>query len=447
MLAAAACVLSSCGHSASKDFDLILVSVDTLRADHLGIYGASRQPDGLASDPFSLAWLAEQGLVWDSAWAPAGKTLPSLGTFWSGQFPLEHGGLSNKHSVRAPLESERLNQAGWKTAARVANRSLYPPNGLARGFETYEVLWGEQEKEIGPSLLQATRPWVQQQKRFVIWGHWMAPHQPYGPPPPYDRQYTWGGPKGENQLLADLHRNPARATPELREHLLGLYDGEVAWSADAIQSFLKGLDAQYQASGRGSLLENARVVFFSDHGEELGDRFGYFMHAKSLYSGVIQVPMVMAGVGIPSRTRSDTLMSLADALPFLLRDELPDQDFVFSAWQGEFFSARNAEWTLIHNPCQNEHGPNEKPHDTPYVYPALALYYRATDPLEKKNVAQEHPEVVRAMLGALHTWYGELNLAPPGIPPGIDPSILEQLGYTSGFENNPCEPWSAEDIP
>jgi len=434
--------LGGCGKPAAPGFDLILISVDTLRADRMGVYGAERPTCGDVAQPFSIAWLAQQGTLWEQAWAPAGKTLPSLGSFWTGLFPLEHGGVSNKHTVVARLKSEELAAKGWKLAARVANRSLYPANGLARGFDSYQVLWGEKENQIPQSLVQVASPWIRQKQPLLLWAHFMKPHQPYAPTPPFAGRFTTTGPEGSNQVLADLHRDAGRANPELVEHLKGLYDEEILGTTDLVQRLLVSLDHQYRSAGRGSLMENARIVFFSDHGEELADRHGYFMHAKSLYSGVIQIPVILAGCGIPAGQRRSEILRLEELFSLALEDRAPAGGVHYSAWQAEYFAARNEQWTLVHNPCNNLQGPREKPLDAPYLYPTVGLFHRPTDPLEQNDVSAQNPEIVIQLLDGMVAWYSDLEITPPGIPAGINPTILEQLGYADGFEDNPCAPWS-----
>jgi len=433
------------------DHDLVLVSVDALRADRLPLYGASRDTGGDPSQPWSLPWLARRGTTWENAWAPAGKTVPSLATFWTGLPPLEHGAVSNNTPLNpsVPTRAESLHALGFTTLARVANRSLAPVIGLARGFDQYGLRFKEQEPRVGSDLLDLASDPIRTGKPLLLWAHFMAPHQPYTPVPPNDRRYASGeGPAGDNETLYSLNRDPSKATPEVVGHLRGLYDGEVRTAAGYVQKLLSGLDALYRKAGRGGLLDNAVVVFFSDHGEELADHNAYFMHAKSLYSGVIRVPLVMAGPGIPAGARRKDPIRMADILPFVLEGEDPRPGPFFATWKGKFYTVREGSWTLIHNPCADRDGPREPPRDGRFPYPEVALFDRSRDPFEQRDVSRENPEVTRRLLGALHDWYGSLHFREPGPIPGLDPerrAELEELGYLGeDMENNACVPWPAE---
>ena len=436
--------LAACSRGSGPDFDLILVSVDTLRADRMSLYGADRATDLTVDDPWSPPWLAARGTTWESCWAPAGKTIPSLATLFTGLEPLEHGALAHVTPIQGPSFAERLREEGFRTFARVANRSVTEGLGFARGFEDFAIRAKAEEPRVGSELLALARPAIEGGERLLLWAHYMAPHQPYAPPKEYGFSTESPGPSGDNATLAAIHREPSLATAETVEHLRTLYDGEVRYASSLVAQFLAGLDQSYRASGRGGLLDNAVVVLFSDHGEELGDRHGYFLHAKSLYSAVIRVPLVIAGVGIETGTRSELPIALADVLPWLVDGQAPERSYFVASWQGDFFSIRDRRWTLVHSPCDSyPDGPREPP-QAPYPYPEVALFDRSADPLELRDVAAEHPEETRRLLRALNAWYETLVLAAPRTIDGVDPDMLEELGYADGFTQEGCTPWPAE---
>lgn len=427
----AATVVGGCGGEARAP-DLILVSVDTLRADRLPFYGAARDTGGDPAQPFTPSWLAAQGTVFETCWADAGQTLPSLGAFWTGLPQLEHGGVSNSQPVLVPTRLQALKGKRFDVArALLANASLGPGCGLQNGFDTYGLLTKQMEPRIPQAMLQETAPDVAAGKRLLVWAHFMAPHQPYAPPPQLLARYGSGPfPQADNDFLYDLHRAGAIA-PDLRTQLETLYDAEVRAAAGYVQELLAGLDAQYRAAGRGGLLENAVVVFFSDHGEELGDRHGYSLHAKSLYSGVIRVPLVIAGPGWSAR-RDARALRLAEVLPLVLEGEKPTSEVFIATWQGEFYAARDARWTLVHNPAGDPRGPREPPTDAAYPYPSLALYDRHADPAEQRDVSSEHPDEARRLLSELNAWYEGLILASARAAAHLDPAALAELGYVDG---------------
>ncbi len=424
--------------------DLVIVSVDTLRADRLSVLGGLRDTDGSPEELWSPAWLASQGAVFEQTWAPAGKTLPALGSFWTGLDPLEHGGLSNKHTVLAPSTMQTLAGEGALGLAMVANRSLGPACGLAKGFAGYLLKWGSQENEIASEMTRRSRDAISGKKRLVLWAHFMAPHQPYDPPAHEAARYGGDGLPGSNDLLSAYHRNPSSLSNSERERLRALYDAEIHLTTQRVKQLLSGLDANYRAAGRGGLLDNARVLFLSDHGEALADRQGYFMHAKSLFSGVIRIPFWMAGPGVAKGAREMRSVRLAEILPLTIQGKAPRGGVSCSSWQGKFFAARDSRWTLIHNPSADEHGPLEPPEDVAFHYPTVALFDRDNDALEQHDVSAQHPEVTRQLLSEIRRWWEALAIATPGVPEGMDPSVLAELGYSDSFEEQMTEPWRAE---
>lgn len=426
----------------------MIVSVDTLRADRLGIYGAARATDLDVDDAWSPRWLAAHGTVFEQCWAPAGKTIPALASLWTGREPLEHGAVTHLSLCQGPTFAEELRAQGWRTFARGANASVEPAYGIHRGFEDHALRPRELEPRVGEDLLELAAPVVRERGRLLLWAHYMAPHQPYEPPPEDDLWSDPAGARGDNETLYALHREPARADPARVAQLRALYDGELHRSARLVAAFLAGLDRVYRAAGRGGLLDNAVVVFTSDHGEELGDRHGYFLHAKSLSSGVIRVPLVVAGPGWPAGERRAAGLALADVVPLALgRAPTPRRYFV-ATWQREFWSIRDERWTLIHHPCAHlADGPWEPPYpDTGgrYPYPEVALFDRGADPLEQVDVAAAHPAEVARLLEALGAWLDGLDLVEVQSFPGADPALLEKLVHPEWFARDGCRPRRVE---
>ena len=138
--------------TASAKLDLVVISVDTLRADRLPFYGADRATGGDPEQKWSLSWMAQQGTLFEQLWAPAGMTLPSFGTLWTGLSPFEHGAQGNHNQVLATTYPMELAELGWANHAVVANRILHKRSGVQRGFATYAVRAKEQEPN-GPALL------------------------------------------------------------------------------------------------------------------------------------------------------------------------------------------------------------------------------------------------------------------------------------------------------
>jgi len=435
---------AGCSHTVPPP-DLVIVSVDTTRADHLGIYGAGRATDLEVTEPGSPRWLSAQGTTWDWCWAPAGKTIPSLGSLWTGKEPLEHGALAHVTALQGRSFAEELRDRGYRCFARCANASVLPDLGFARGFEDYALRPKEREDQVGPELLALAAPVVKAREPLLLWAHFMAPHQPYTPPPEDDLYGSGPGPTGDNATLKSLNLDPSLATPEVVSHLRGLYDGEIHRSSRMVRDFLLGLDRAYREAGRGTLLENAVVVYTADHGEELAERHGYFMHAKSLFASVTHVPLVIAGPGFAMGRRIADPVSLEDVIPLALHRDPPARRIFVSVWQRDFYALRDSRWTLIHRASDRYPlGPPEPPLRGAFPYPRFALYDRREDPGERHDLAAARPEILARLLGELNDWFDGLRIADPLPMSGVDPQMLESLGYAEGFEDDRTRPWSVD---
>jgi arylsulfatase A-like enzyme/Flp pilus assembly protein TadD len=263
----------------------VLVSIDTLRADHVGCYGAPK-----ASTP-TLDALAARGTRFETAISPAPLTLPSHATLLSGLDPPEHG-VRNNGSYRLrdeiPTLAERMHEAGFATAAFVSAFVLDRRFGLARGFDHYDDRLGVQDEEIGVAARPAGQTvdsalaWLESApKRFFLFLHLYDPHAPYEPPEP--------------------HRS---------RHLGRPYDGEVAYADAELGRLLAAVSARFP-DGR------SLVAITADHGESLGEH-GEPTHAFTLYDATQRVPLLLAGPGVPSGLVVSQLARLADVTPTLL---------------------------------------------------------------------------------------------------------------------------------
>ena len=429
--------------------DLIVVSIDTLRADRLPFYGAERETAGNPREKWSLAWIAANGRVYDQVWAPASMTRPSFASLWTGKHALEHGTVGNHQMVTAPLLSEELAADGYRGTAAVANWVLRPESGLGRGFDYYDLFLSHKEPEIPRTVIREITGGIHASEKQFIWAHFMAPHQPYTPNNKFRNVFVdTSGIKGDKKTLAQLHRAPNEFGAAQVEQLRALYDGEILTTNEYVVKLLSGIEKLYQAAGRGDLLDNAVIVMVSDHGEELAYHENYFMHSKSLYAGVTQVPLVIIGNGFEVG-RHTTPIGIEEVLPLVINGKRPDSDFFVATWHNRFFVARDSRYTLIHNPAQNQHGPSEPPGDVDFYYPPIALFDRESDPLELNDISQEFPGITRAMMRKLVEWHAihaigdstqeELN--------ADDAAKLAELGYASATEDVDVDdyaPWPPE---
>jgi choline-sulfatase len=269
--------------------NVLLISIDTLRADRLGCYGAR------AVQTPAIDRLAASGVRFANAFSPVPLTLPAHWTIHTGVEPWRHGVVDNGmvlQSPPAPTLAERLSAAGYDTAAFVAAFVLHRTFGLARGFARYDD--GPAADAALDQLLHATAPadervgraltWLRQPrtKPFFLWLHLYDPHAPYDPPPAFRGTYS-GRP----------------------------YDGEVAFVDTQIARIFAGLED-------GGLADKTLVVLTSDHGESLGEH-GEATHGVLLYDATLRVPLLFRlpggqGAGAVRMEAAD----LADIAPSVL---------------------------------------------------------------------------------------------------------------------------------
>ncbi len=320
LLMLGAVVLGGCGSSrATRLPDVVLFVVDTLRADRLPTAGYERD-----TAP-NLRALAERGVVFERARAPAPWTLPSVGSILTGSMPTTHGagvwqltegvgpaGRFTPMSLApdAVTIAGRVRELGYRTIGRSANP--YSLKGLGNGFEEFEVQEGSADElvdwaidRLGPTSERPTLLWLQP----------MDVHEPHDIPPEFvDRFPTPEAGPREPRHEAFENAPFARASPEelrrFRTHRSAVYDGAVAYVDHAFGRLLDALDA------RGTL-DDTWIVFTSDHGEELWDhqRVG---HGHTMFEELLHVPLVIAGPGAAAGHRVSTPVSLVDIAPTLL---------------------------------------------------------------------------------------------------------------------------------
>jgi choline-sulfatase len=263
---------------------VLLISIDTTRADRLGCYG--RQG---ASTPNLDRWAAE-GVVFENAVTSAPITLPAHASLMSGLLPHRHGVRDNgiyRVPDETPTLAALLAEAGYDTAAVVGAAVLDRQYGLQRGFKRYEDSVGPMglaiaERDAAAVTGAAAAAARSLRKPFFLFVHYYDPHAAYNPPAPFAERFR----------------------PDL-------YQGEIAYVDEQIGRLRRELE------GLG-LLEGAVVVITSDHGESLGEH-GEPTHGVFLYQSTLRIPLIIVAPGRwPGGSRVDTFASLIDVSPTLL---------------------------------------------------------------------------------------------------------------------------------
>ena len=285
--------------SAASPPDIVLVVIDTLRADRLGAYGADRP-----TSP-QLDALAARGLRFERAYAHSGWTLPSMATLLTGRLPHEHGaGRSSEDTTRfgrlparVPTLAEALAAAGYTTHAIVNNTFLAPEFGLHRGFGSYDYAGATNTRHRSAAeSVERALAWLDGGSRpaFLLL-HVMEPHLDYAAPAPFAGRFAPeaadddAGPS-DAEVLGWLKDRYAPVSEAHQTVVRARYDEEVLAADAAVGALVRGLEARDR-------LATTLLVVTSDHGEEHWDHGG-FEHGHTLRSELTRVPLILAGPGV-----------------------------------------------------------------------------------------------------------------------------------------------------
>ena len=325
---------------ATNRLNLLLLTIDTLRFDHLSYNGYYRN-----TSP-TIDSLSQEATVFRNAYTPLPRTAPALASLLTGKYPHRHGIRSNWYHILADTNftlAEILSQHGYRTAAFVHNPSLSPARKLSRGFKDYAEIYelGRQLQRIPALCLigefglsryrrylldwnarldtDLALRWLKANSRssFFLWVHYLEPHTPYSPPPQYvDRygrgysgKYRWGfsfslEEQKENTFGCKLPRKDI-------QRAIDLYDSEIKYVDDQIGRLMEYL----RESG---LDENTIIIFTSDHGEGLGEHNYFFEHGDLLYQHNSKVPLFIILPGSEVRAQIDAPVSINDVFPTAL---------------------------------------------------------------------------------------------------------------------------------
>lgn len=282
--------------------NLLLITIDALRADHLSCYGYTKM------ETKSLDRIASKGWVFENALSQSPWTSPSIASLMTALYPSVHGvkkgfGLEPAFVTLA----EVLNRAGFRTHSIVTTPYLSEKIGIDQGFQGYEVL-GESRiskyflsKDSADVVTDKAIRWLRRigKSPFFLWIHYIDPHIPYGFPsgtvlPPYYKGYK--GRLGNYFYdVAAVRNGGLRLDREDREHIKALYDADILFTDQNVGLLIDELE-------RLDLHRNTMIVLTSDHGEELWDHGG-FEHGHSLYQEVIRIPLILVIPGMKGGNR------------------------------------------------------------------------------------------------------------------------------------------------
>lgn len=283
---------------------IVLVSIDTLRADHVGAYGYDRP-----TTP-RLDALARSGSLFTDAVSTSSWTLPAHLTMLTGVSAGTHGGTDMNQAFNRSVKTvpERLRARGYTTHAVTSHLYVSPVYGLDAGFDGFDYHQDRRAAEVADRAMDildrvGDRP-------FFLFLHFYDPHWHYDAPEPYRAAFDRGYRGKLSGLWQDFsRREPAQVPPEDLRHILALYDGEIRYTDHQLGRILDHL------ASRG-LDRSTLVLVTSDHGEEFLEH-GSWEHQKTLYEEVVRIPLVVRRPGAGPR-REAAQVSLLDVAPTLL---------------------------------------------------------------------------------------------------------------------------------
>lgn len=395
--------------------NVLLISIDTIRADHLPAYGY------VGFETPAISQLAREGVLLRTASTPVPLTLPAHVSLLTGLAPFSHGVRDNagfRLDDRVRTLAEIFKEHGYRTGAFVSAFVLDSRWGLAQGFDEYfddfpvavtdlAAMGGIQRP--GAETWEAARRWLRSAATgaFFLWLHLFEPHTPYEPPEPFKTR-----------------------------HASAPYDGEIAYADSLVGQAL----AELERDGR---LERTVVVLVGDHGEGLGDH-GEDEHGLLVYDSTLRVPWIMR---LPSRhfagVTIDRPVSLVDVMPTLLEllgfpPEAPlDGESAVPAIAGRADAGPDVQYAETHYP-RIHFGWSAltavRHREFKYIRaPKPELYAYVTDPAESRNVIDQHPEVAARLDRIADRLASQTPTAAR--PMAVDPDTrrrLRALGYVGG---------------
>lgn len=453
--------------------DVVLFTVDTLRADHAGPWRSADA--GPSPTPLLDEW-AEDGVVFLRCFAPRGQTHPSLASILTGKYPASHGLRRNGERLAPSHEPlpVLLKRRGYRTAAFCSSLDRTRFDFWIRGFDVAEDGTGGNlladakradgqrgwDEAVTTAAIRYLESLGADRAPLFLWVHLFDAHEPYTPEAADAAEFV--DPAYRGALRDDATPGEGTAA-RLRAFALG---------TTALDDADRGyVDALYSASIRGCDRRLARIdealrkhrpfgralrIYTADHGEDLGEHHRYYGHGNSIYDTSLHVPLVIAGGdGFGAGARVDALVQSFDVFATILRacgaappagtesiDLAPlargdagarGRDLVFGEWEDRILSVSDGTWKLIHNPegVQPNNPPFESLPGIGFPYRCRELYNVATDPLETLDLYRTgHPEAARLVV-ELERFLGDPGHRAPrasGISEA-DTEALRALGY------------------
>ncbi|MBN1223582.1 MAG: sulfatase [Candidatus Aminicenantes bacterium] len=434
------------------DRNIILISVDTLRADHLGCYGYDRETsphiDSLASD----------SALFRNVYASSPWTLPSHVAMLTSLHGVHHQVYQDNEKMDPELVTlaDLLRNNHFSCSAFVGGGFVSGVYGFTKGFDAYREgdggVFSQKSAEI---LYRIVEEWLDQNagdKNFFLFLHTYQPHDPYACPEPYRSMFLPVDAKCRHlNLLGYLGGKPnifKALSEEERQNVISLYDSEIRYTDETL---IGPLIRKLKDMG---LYDKTMIVFTSDHGEEFYDHSSWG-HGHQLYDESLKVPLIIKFSDSKYRAqKADRVVSLVDVMPTILEEagidfsDLPfdgrslipilqdkeKEDRVFLADIGSNVLNSHIPQKIATNRSREKFILNKKFTDedltffqhTPPKTGPVELFELSEDPQEKRNIAHERSELVNQLIRFIEDLYGKAKKRK-SLRPEIDETLKEQL--------------------
>lgn len=376
--------LLSCRGKTYEKGNILLISLDDLRADSLGCYGYKRN-----TSPF-IDYISTQGILYENAYVVTYGTFSShssiLTGLYQGSLYCQSTGIEYKINEVVPMVQEYLKRAGYFTIGVTDGGLLSKAYGFQKGFDIYD--------DQGNGIEKGTEKVINYLKQnenkgpFFIFYHTYDIHSPYNPPPPYDK--IFGDFKSNiNPINEELLKYAHTAWKDLSEEdlkfLKARYDGSIRYVDENLLKFFQKLQEL-------EFFKNYFLILTSDHGEEFGEHGG-LLHRDFLYEELIHIPLIITGTGISKGKRINPLASHIDILPTLLKFagitkmnfhpgmdllKIKKRKFIFCQYEERRYVLRTEKFKFILNAKGN-----------------MELYNLIKDPREKDNLSEKNPKICK----------------------------------------------------
>jgi len=434
--------------------NVMLIVLDTLRADHLGCYGYARE-----TSP-NLDKLAAEGVLFENCISECAHTVPSFTSMFTGLSPVGHRVVGTNWCTpnenvdlvddETPMLAEKLQEQRYVTCAidNLIHSMAFHPKWFARGIEyyiTYAVKY-VQGKARADDVNARALPWIEQHRgdKFYMFIHYWDPHQGYSPPPPFDSRF----PADCSDMPVKKLRDGSEFVPrcgkvslldEKARATVTRYDGEIAYVDDRVGQVVEALK-------KFGIYDDTLIVVTGDHGDDMIEHTCNFEH-REVYDSCIRVPLIYklpkamqnsknVGLRVPGIVQHEDLMpTLLDAagaeppptmegrsvMPLLMGDASEHRDAAFSTgtwiwdhdhWRSAEMCVRTKQWKLIERADISKAAESGKEliglfrrrADLFMALPRRELLNLEEDPDEQFDVFAEHPDVAEELGAKLRPW-------------------------------------------